>query len=130
MKGKVAFEEAFALPRFAERTRWWAGLFAVNPEKHAAEMNDIEKIRVEYMDKYGVGYSLLSYTAPGVQDIWNPQEAQALAVEINDYVAGAIANKPDRFGALAYVNDFRFTSWPALNFLQDSLHAQSERGGG
>lgn len=28
MKGKVAFEEAFALPRFAEKTRWWASLFA------------------------------------------------------------------------------------------------------
>jgi 2,3-dihydroxybenzoate decarboxylase len=103
MKGKVAFEEAFALPRFAEKTRWWAGLFAVDPDKHASEMNDIEKIRVEYMDKYGVGYSLLSYTAPGVQDIWKPREAQALAVEINDYVAGIIKNKSDRFGALAYV---------------------------
>ncbi|KAK5084000.1 hypothetical protein LTR70_007302 [Exophiala xenobiotica] len=101
MKGKVAIEEAFALPRFAERTRWWAGLFAVDPEKHAREMNDVDKIRLDYMDKYDVGYKILSYTAPGVQDIWDPKEAQALAVEINDYVADAIKDKADRFGAFA-----------------------------
>ncbi|EXJ66478.1 2,3-dihydroxybenzoate decarboxylase [Cladophialophora psammophila CBS 110553] len=101
MHGKVALEEAFALPRLAEKTRWWAGLFAVNPDKHAKEMNDIGQIRVDYMDKYGVGYKVLSYTAPGVQDIYDPKEAQALAVEINDYIASTIKNKPDRFGAFA-----------------------------
>ncbi|EFY91148.1 2,3-dihydroxybenzoic acid decarboxylase dhbD [Metarhizium acridum CQMa 102] len=101
MHGKVALEEAFALPRLHEKTRWWASLFAVNPDKHAAEMTDITDIRINYMDKHGVGYTILSYTAPGVQDISDPKEAQALAVEINDYVAGAIKNHPDRFGAFA-----------------------------
>jgi 2,3-dihydroxybenzoate decarboxylase len=104
MKGKVAFEEAFALPRFAERTRWWAGLFAVNPDKHAQEMNDIQKLRIEKMDKHGVGYTILSYTAPGVQDVWDAKEAGALAVEINDYLAGSIKEYPDRFGGFAYVD--------------------------
>jgi 2,3-dihydroxybenzoate decarboxylase len=104
MKGKVAFEEAFALPRFAERTRWWAGLFAVNPDKHAQEMNDIQKLRIEKMDKHGVGYTILSYTAPGVQDVWDTKEAGALAVEINDYLAGSIKDYPDRFGGFAYVD--------------------------
>ncbi len=103
MQGKIALEEAFALPRFAEKTRWWAGLFSTDPEKHAAEINDIQKIRLEYMDKYGVGYTILSYTAPGVQDIWDPKEAQMLAVEINDYIADQVKAKPDRFGAFAYV---------------------------
>lgn len=101
MQGKIAFEEAFALPRFTEKTRWWASLFATNPDKHVGEMNDIQKIRLEYMDKYGVDYTILSYTAPGVQDIWDPKEAQALAKEINDYVAGEVAVRPDRFGAFA-----------------------------
>ena len=55
----------------------------------------------DYMDKYGVGYQLLSYTAPGVQDVFEPREAQALAVEINDYIAGVIKDYPDRFGAFA-----------------------------
>ena len=76
-------------------------MFAVDADKHAREINDIDKTRLEYMDKYGVGYKILSYTAPGVQDIWEPKEAQALAVEINDYIAEAIKGKEDRFGAFA-----------------------------
>lgn len=103
MQGKIALEEAFALPRLAEKTRWWASLFATDPNKHALEMNDIQKVRLEYMDKHGVDYTILSYTAPGVQDIWDPGEAQALATEINDYIAGEIKARPDRFGAFAYV---------------------------
>ncbi|KAK8177509.1 amidohydrolase family protein [Phyllosticta citrichinensis] len=101
MLGKVALEEAFALPRFAEKTRWWASLFAVNPDKHAREMNDISDIRVQKMDQHGVGYTILSYTAPGVQDIWDPADAQALATEINDYAAFKVKAQPDRFGAFA-----------------------------
>lgn len=101
MLGKVALEEAFALPRFKERTRWWAGMFAVDADKHANEINDITETRIKYMDKHGVGYTILSYTAPGVQDIWDPKEAQALAVEVNDYIAETIKSHPDRFGAFA-----------------------------
>jgi len=101
MLGKVALEEAFALPRFHDRTRWWASMFAVDAEKHAAEITDIRHKRIEYMDKHGVGYQILSYTAPGVQDIFDPKEAQALAVEVNDYVAETIKDMPDRFGAFA-----------------------------
>ncbi|KAF2757413.1 amidohydrolase 2 [Pseudovirgaria hyperparasitica] len=101
MRGKIALEEAFALPRFAEKQRWWAGLFALDPDKHVAEINDITEQRIKYMDEHDVGYTLLSYTAPGVQDIWDPKEAQALTVEINDYIEGAIKGKEDRLGALA-----------------------------
>lgn len=109
MLGKIALEEAFALPRFQEKTRWWASLFATDPDKHAAEITDIAKTRIEYMDKHGVGYTILSYTAPGVQDIWEPKDAQALAVEVNDYLAGAIKSYPDRFGGFAYVSPFATT---------------------
>jgi 2,3-dihydroxybenzoate decarboxylase len=104
MLGKVALEEAFALPRFQERTRWWASLFAVDAEKHAAEITDITQQRIKYMDQHGVGYQILSYTAPGVQDVWDSKEAQALAVEINDYIAPIVKAQPERFGAFAYVS--------------------------
>jgi 2,3-dihydroxybenzoate decarboxylase len=103
MLGKIALEEAFALPRFAEKQRWWASMFAVDPEKHAKEMNDVADIRLAYMDKHGVGYTILSYTAPGVQDIWDRKEAEALATEINDYIAPIVKNHPERFGAFAWV---------------------------
>lgn len=101
MKGKVAIEEAFALPRMAKETRWWAGLFAVDPAKHAEEINDINKLRIAKMDKFGVGYQILSYTAPGVQGIWDPVAADALARETNDHVAREIKGYEDRLGAFA-----------------------------
>ncbi|PWY90641.1 amidohydrolase 2 [Aspergillus heteromorphus CBS 117.55] len=101
MLGKIILEEAFALPRFEEKTRWWASLFSTDPDTHVKEITDITKLRLEYADKHGVGYQILSYTAPGVQDIWNPVEAQALAVEINDYIAEQIKDVPDRLGAFA-----------------------------
>lgn len=104
MLGKVALEEAFTLPRFEERTRWWAGLFSTDIDKHVKEINDINKIRIDYAEKHGVGYQILSYTAPGVQDIWDPAEANALAVEINDYIAERVKANPDRLGAFAYVS--------------------------
>ena len=103
MLGKVALEEAFALPRFHEKTQWWASLFAIDAAKHAAEISDITDKRIKYMDQHGVGHTVLSYTAPGVQDVWDPKEAQALAVEVNDYIAEAIKPHPDRFSAFAYV---------------------------
>lgn len=76
-------------------------MFAVDPEKHALEMGDIADIRIQYMDKYGVGYQILSYTAPGVQDIFDRKEAEALATEINDYIAPMVKKHPDRLGAFA-----------------------------
>lgn len=101
MLGKVALEEAFALPRNAETTTWWAGLFAVDPAKHTREINDINKLRIEKMDKFGVGYKILSYTAPGVQDVWKQSEADALAREVNDHVAKEIKGFENRLGAFA-----------------------------
>ncbi|EHA47733.1 2,3-dihydroxybenzoic acid decarboxylase [Pyricularia oryzae 70-15] len=101
MLGKVILEEAFALPRLEEKTKWWAGLFATDPETHVKEIQDLTDIRLKFADKYGVGYTILSYTAPGVQDIFDAKEAQALAVEINNYVAEAIKPFPDRLGAFA-----------------------------
>ncbi|KOS21965.1 hypothetical protein ESCO_002307 [Escovopsis weberi] len=101
MLGKVALEEAFALPRMVEQTRIWGSSYAVDVEKHAAEITDVGDIRLQYMDKHGVGFTILSYTAPGVQDIWDAGKAQAFAVEVNNHAAEAVKAHPDRFGAFA-----------------------------
>lgn len=103
MLGKIALEEAFALPRFEAKTRWWASLFSTDPETHVKEITDTTVLRTQHAEKHGVGYQILSYTAPGVQDIWDPAEARALAVEINDYIAGEIRGRGERFGAFACV---------------------------
>ena len=101
MKGKIALEEAFNLPRMREQHTWWAKTFAVDHEKHTNEIIDIHKTRLEKMDQHGVGYTILSYTAPGVQDEWDQKKADALAVEINDYIAEQVKAHPDRYGAFA-----------------------------
>lgn len=110
MLGKIALEEAFALPRFKEKTRWWAGMFATDVDKHVAEINDVDSIRLNFAEKHGVGLQILSYTAPGVQDIWDPKDAQALAVEINDYIAEKVKAHPDQFAAFAYVSCLAYYS--------------------
>ena len=97
----MALEEAFTLPRQEEKTRWWAGLFAVDAAKHTKEIIDIQKLRIEKMDAHGVGFTILSYTAPGVQDVHDPEEANALAVEVNNYLAETIKPYPDRLGGFA-----------------------------
>lgn len=125
MLGKIALEEAFALPRFEERQRWWASLFSTDADKHVKEMNDIHQIRMDYAEKHGVGYQILSYTAPGVQDIWDPVEAQALAVEINDYAADRVKAMPDRLGAFAYVLP-QMPYIPQTLTFQYPLHARSQ----
>ncbi|KAI6836637.1 2,3-dihydroxybenzoate [Hortaea werneckii] len=76
-------------------------LFAVDGQKHAREVTDIAEIRTKYMNEYDVGYQILSYTAPGVQDIYDPKEAHAFAREINDYAVEQIKGKEDRFGCFA-----------------------------
>ena len=78
-------------------------MFAVDADKHTKEVIDIQKIRLEKMDQHGVGYTILSYTAPGVQDIYEADKANAMAVKINDYIAEQIKGHPNRFGAFAYV---------------------------
>lgn len=81
MLGKIILEEAFALPRLEKETRWWASLFSTDVPTHVKEIQDLNDIRIKHADKYGVGYQILSYTAPGVQDIWDVEEAERLAVE-------------------------------------------------
>lgn len=101
MKGKIALEEAFILPEEHEGQKWWASLFAIDVEKHTREIVDLHKLRLQKMEQYGVGYMILSYTAPGLQDVYNADEANAKAVKINDYVAEQIKDYPDRYGAFA-----------------------------
>lgn len=69
MKGKVTLEDASNLPLFKDKIKWWAGRFAVDPEKHMREMLDVQRLRIEKTDAHGFGHTVLSYTAPGVQDV-------------------------------------------------------------
>jgi 2,3-dihydroxybenzoate decarboxylase len=101
MHNKITLEDHFNLPDFAQKAKWWAGLFSIDADKHVREISDVGKIRDGYAEQYGVGYQILSYTAPGIQDIADPVEAQRIARMVNDYVYEQIKDKSDRYGSFA-----------------------------
>lgn len=101
MLGKVALEEAFCLPSQRPREEWWASMMAVDAKDHCDRIIDIDSTRIAEMDRHGVGFQVLSYTAPGVQGVWNKDEAEKMATEINDYIAPRIKGFEDRYACLA-----------------------------
>jgi 2,3-dihydroxybenzoate decarboxylase len=101
MLGKITLEDHFNIPEFAEKARWWAGFFATDVDRHVREISDIQDIRLKYADEHGVGYHILSYTAPGIQDIADPAEALKAAQFVNDWTYEQIKDYPDRFGSFA-----------------------------
>lgn len=97
MDRKIALEEHFNLPLFAERVfpyvRAW--------KDAERRLLDLAAMRLEEMDAAGIGYCLLSLTAPGIQGEPDPQRAVVSARQVNDTLAGIIAAHPDRYGGFA-----------------------------
>lgn len=50
------------------------GFFAIDADKPAREISDVDTQGLKYADEYGVGYHVLSYTPPAIQDIADPAE--------------------------------------------------------
>lgn len=63
------------------------------------EMTDIDR-KLEHMDAAGIGMSVLSVNIPGL-DWFADDEADAIARDVNDELAGVVASRPDRFQAFA-----------------------------
>lgn len=62
---------------------------------------DIAGERLKTMEKYGVGYTVLSLTVPGIQGIYDQKEAEDEAAKTNDWIANEIKNHRDKLGAFA-----------------------------
>jgi len=100
MDGKIALEEHFAIPRYGGRPHFldlsvWQDV--------SRRLEDFTELRLELMDKTGIGYAIISLTSPGVQGDQNAKEAVDGARTSNDVLAEAIAEHPDRFGGFAAV---------------------------
>jgi predicted TIM-barrel fold metal-dependent hydrolase len=65
-----------------------------------AELLDLGKGRIGYMDAAGIDRAYLSLTSPGVEQ-FDPAVGVKVAENSNDLLAEAIARYPDRFGGFA-----------------------------
>jgi 2,3-dihydroxybenzoate decarboxylase len=99
MKGKIALEEHIAIEETASNfgtpfpDRVWQEL--------KGRLLDIHGRRLALMDEHGVDIMLLSLNAPAIQAIPDPVQAEAVARKANDFLAGEVRKRPDRFQALA-----------------------------
>lgn len=99
MQGKVALEEHFALPETVQDS---AGFV---PDDYWVELKarllDMQDRRLREMDAHGIQMMLPSLNAPAVQAIPDRKRAIEIARRANDFLAGEVAKKPDRFQGLA-----------------------------
>ena len=58
-------------------------------------LRDLGEERIAAMDAAGVDITVLSPTAPGVQNL-DPADAVAMARDLNDFTAATVRLRPDR----------------------------------
>ena len=99
MQGKVALEEHFALPETVQDS---AGFV---PDDYWVELKarllDMQDRRLREMDAHGIEMMLPSLNAPAVQAIPDRKRAIEIARRANDFLAGEVTKRPDRFQGLA-----------------------------
>ncbi len=99
MQGKIAVEEHYGIGKTAAKSvrfpdhPYWAAI--------DGKLTDIFDRRLAEMDECGIECAVLSLNANGIQEIFEPAKAVALAREANDELAAIVAKRPDRFAALA-----------------------------
>jgi 2,3-dihydroxybenzoate decarboxylase len=99
MEGKVGLEEHFATPETLNDSKGFLG-DAVWPELER-RLLDTQDYRLRQMDAHGMQMMILSLNAPAIQAIPEARRAIELARRANDFLAGEVAKRPERFQALA-----------------------------
>lgn len=101
---KIAFEEHFSTPVFAEYAKAFTQhLPAAARHDLLTRLEDFDAARLVDMDAGNVQYVILSQSAPGMQAEPDARLAQRLASENNDFLADRIARHPGRFGGFAHL---------------------------
>jgi 2,3-dihydroxybenzoate decarboxylase len=100
MRGKIAFEEHFAVEETVDETRAFAG-DSGQYDDFTRQILDLDDERLAHMDATGIEVAVLSLNSPGVQLITDPAEALDVAQKANDRMAQAVARHPDRYAAFA-----------------------------
>lgn len=103
MKGKIALEEAYEVAGNEKKSQREADLYIApkDQERYLRQISDINKERIELSDKYGIGYTIISLTVPGIQGIADEVAANKRATEVNDWAYSQVKDHPDKLGAFA-----------------------------
>jgi 2,3-dihydroxybenzoate decarboxylase len=104
MVQKIALEEHFLAP--GHETYWRTTVGNVDP-KHAANLlarlTDFGEQRLQSMDQAGIARSVLSIAGPSVQIERDVATATRVAREANDFLAGEVQKRPDRYSGFAHL---------------------------
>jgi predicted TIM-barrel fold metal-dependent hydrolase len=94
----IALEEHYATAAFLEGARSWLA----GRRQWTDPLCDLGAARIAAMDEAGIDLTVLSLTAPGVEQL-EAADATRLARETNDELAAAISRHPERFAGFAAV---------------------------
>jgi 2,3-dihydroxybenzoate decarboxylase len=104
MVHKIALEEHFLDPSLQD---YWLPTVANVDAKVAGglleRLKDFGDRRLEAMDSAGIARSVLSIAGPGVQSERDAAMARRRAAEANDFLAGEVAKRPDRYSGFAHL---------------------------
>jgi 2,3-dihydroxybenzoate decarboxylase len=101
---KIALEEHFLCPSLEEY--WLPTMSGVDPKAVSgllARLTDFGQMRLESMDRAGITRSVLSIAGPGVQNERDVATARRRAAEANDFLAGEVGKRPDRYSGFGHL---------------------------
>jgi 2,3-dihydroxybenzoate decarboxylase len=101
---KIALEEHFLCPSLEEY--WLPTMSGVDPKAVSgllARLTDFGQMRLESMDRVGITRSVLSIAGPGVQNERDVATARRRAAEANDFLAGEVGKRPDRYSGFGHL---------------------------
>jgi 2,3-dihydroxybenzoate decarboxylase len=104
MTKKIALEEHFLCPGFLD---YWnptaADLPPVIREDKLARLTEFGERRLASMDQAGISRAILGLAGPGVQVERNTTTAIRNARSANDFLAGEIQKRPERYSGFAHL---------------------------
>jgi 2,3-dihydroxybenzoate decarboxylase len=99
MQRKIGLEEHFATPDTLNDSKGFLG-DQVWPELER-RLLDVQDYRLRQMDEHGMQMMILSLNAPAIQAIPDIKKAREIARRANDFLAGEVKKRPQRFQGLA-----------------------------
>jgi len=104
MVKKIALEEHFLDPGMVDY--WWPTMVDVAPQRAddlLACLTDFGERRLAMMDKAGIARAVLAISGPGVQVERDSATAVRRAQASNDFLAGEVQKRPDRYSGFAHL---------------------------